>query len=157
MFVCSKLAVFSQLLRLENCQQEPLALALRCNRRRVGREQGTSRTRTRLLRSQRRVGNCRRLDELESFEIHARQVVRHLREGQSARIKLGDGTDIGSIGRLAENVAASYKFRQPVYVLELDLSALLSGPVKAHPVFPFAAVSFGGARSLSPCESQRRA
>ena len=56
--------------------------------------------------------------------------VRHLREGQSARIKLADGMDIGSIGRLSENVAASHKFRQPVYVLELDLSALLSGPVK---------------------------
>ena len=55
---------------------------------------------------------------------------RHLREGQSARIKLADGTDVGSIGRLSENVAASYKFRQPVYVLELDLSELLSGPVK---------------------------
>jgi len=57
--------------------------------------------------------------------------IRHLREGQTARIKLADGTDIGSIGRLTEHVAASYKFRQPVYVLELDLSALLSGPVKA--------------------------
>ena len=56
--------------------------------------------------------------------------VRHLREGQTARIKLADGTDVGSIGRLAENVAASYKFRQAVYVLELDLSALLSGPTK---------------------------
>ena len=56
--------------------------------------------------------------------------VRHLREGQSARIKRGDGEDIGSIGRLAENIAASYKFRQPVYAMELDLSALLSGPVK---------------------------
>jgi phenylalanyl-tRNA synthetase beta chain len=56
--------------------------------------------------------------------------VRHLREGQSARIKRADGMEIGSIGRLAENVAASYKFRQPVYVLELDLSTLLKGPVK---------------------------
>lgn len=55
---------------------------------------------------------------------------RHLREGQTARIKLADGTEIGSMGRLAEHIAASYKFRQPVYVLELDLSALLSGPVK---------------------------
>ena len=57
--------------------------------------------------------------------------VRHLRPGQTARIQLADGTDIGSMGRLAEYVAASYKFRQPVYVLELDLSALLSGPAKA--------------------------
>ena len=56
--------------------------------------------------------------------------IRHLREGQSARINLADGTEVGSIGRLAESVAASYKFRQPVYVVELDLSALLSGPVK---------------------------
>jgi len=57
--------------------------------------------------------------------------VRHLRPGQTAIIKLADGTGVGSMGRLAENVAASYKFRQPVYVLELDLSALLSGPAKA--------------------------
>jgi phenylalanyl-tRNA synthetase beta chain len=56
--------------------------------------------------------------------------VRHLREGQTARIKLADRTDIGALGRLAENVASSYKFRQAVYVLELDLSALLSGPSK---------------------------
>lgn len=55
---------------------------------------------------------------------------RHLRVGQSAQIKSGDGTSIGTIGRLAESVAAAYKFRQPVYVLELDLSALLSGPAK---------------------------
>ncbi|HET9714447.1 MAG TPA: phenylalanine--tRNA ligase subunit beta [Pyrinomonadaceae bacterium] len=55
---------------------------------------------------------------------------RHLRDGQTARIKLADGADIGSMGRLAENIAASYKFRQPVYVLDLDLSALLSGPTK---------------------------
>ncbi|HEX7332527.1 MAG TPA: phenylalanine--tRNA ligase subunit beta [Pyrinomonadaceae bacterium] len=56
--------------------------------------------------------------------------VRHLREGQSAVIKSGDGTSIGTIGRLAENVATGYKFRQPVYVLELDFGALLNGPVK---------------------------
>ena len=56
--------------------------------------------------------------------------VHHLRAGQSALIKSGDGTAIGTIGRLAENVATSYKFRQPVYVLELDLGALLDGPVK---------------------------
>ena len=52
---------------------------------------------------------------------------RHLRAGQSARIKLSDGTDIGSIGRLAESAAADYKFRSPVYVMELDLETLLSG------------------------------
>lgn len=56
--------------------------------------------------------------------------VQHLRVGQTARIKLSDGTDIGTIGRLAEHVAAAYKFRQPVYVLELDLTALVDGPEK---------------------------
>ncbi len=60
----------------------------------------------------------------------AQTSARHLRVGQSAQIKLSDGTAIGTIGRLAESVATSYKFRQPVYVLELDLSALLSGPAK---------------------------
>lgn len=55
---------------------------------------------------------------------------RHLRVGQSALISSSDGKQLGTIGRLAENVAASYKFRQPVYVMELDLTALLSGPAK---------------------------
>jgi phenylalanyl-tRNA synthetase beta chain len=57
--------------------------------------------------------------------------VRHLRAGQSATIKSGDDTAIGTIGRLAENLASSYKFRQPVYLLELDLQKLLSGPAKS--------------------------
>jgi phenylalanyl-tRNA synthetase beta chain len=60
----------------------------------------------------------------------AQASAQHLRVGQSAQIKSGDGTSIGTIGRLNESIAASYKFRQPVYVLELDLSALLSGPAK---------------------------
>ncbi len=55
---------------------------------------------------------------------------RHLRVGQSALIKSGNGTAIGTIGRLAESVATSYKFRQPLYILELDLGALLDGPEK---------------------------
>ncbi len=50
---------------------------------------------------------------------------KHLREGQSAVIRLADGTTIGTIGRLADAIAANYKFRQPVYVAELDLSALI--------------------------------
>jgi phenylalanyl-tRNA synthetase beta chain len=54
----------------------------------------------------------------------------HLRAGQSARIKLNDGTDIGTIGRLAESVAVNYKFRHPVYLLEVDLEALVNGPAR---------------------------
>src|SRR5687767_9232090 len=53
---------------------------------------------------------------------------KHLRPGQAASIKRADGVEIGTIGRLAESVAAAYKFRQPVYVMELDLGSLLSGP-----------------------------
>jgi phenylalanyl-tRNA synthetase beta chain len=56
---------------------------------------------------------------------------RHLRPGQAALIKLSDGTAIGTIGRLAESVAAGYKFRNPVYVMELDLETLLNGPARA--------------------------
>ena len=55
----------------------------------------------------------------------SRATVKHLREGQAARITLADGTAIGSAGRLAESIASSYKFRQPVYLAELDLTALL--------------------------------
>jgi phenylalanyl-tRNA synthetase beta chain len=54
----------------------------------------------------------------------------HLRVGQSARIKLSDGSEVGTIGRLAESVAANYKFRNAVYVLELDLEKLLTAPAK---------------------------
>ncbi len=55
--------------------------------------------------------------------------VKHLREGQAAKIMLADGTaigaTIGTIGRLSETIAAAYKFRQPVYLAELDLTAML--------------------------------
>ena len=62
---------------------------------------------------------------------------KHLQEGQAARIMLEDGTTIGSIGRLAESVANAYKFRQPVYVAELDLTSLLGSeekPVQYRPL-----------------------
>ena len=51
---------------------------------------------------------------------------KHLRTGQAAKIVLPDGTAIGSIGRLAEAIVTAYKFRQPVYIAELDLSALFA-------------------------------
>ncbi len=67
----------------------------------------------------------------------AKASIKHLREGQSANISLPDGTAIGSIGRLAESLADAYKFRQPVYVAELDLTSLLSAnekPVQYKPL-----------------------
>ncbi|MEJ7712500.1 MAG: hypothetical protein WKF84_22280 [Pyrinomonadaceae bacterium] len=62
--------------------------------------------------------------------------LRHLRDGQSASIWMG-GTQIGAIGRLGDNLAAVYKFRQPIYVCEVDLSALEAisiAPVRYHPL-----------------------
>jgi phenylalanyl-tRNA synthetase beta chain len=56
----------------------------------------------------------------------ASQQVKHLRPGQSAAILLRDGHSIGSLGRLSDAVSSAHKFRQPVYVLELDLSSLLA-------------------------------
>lgn len=50
--------------------------------------------------------------------------VKHLRPGQSAAIS-ADGARVGTIGRLADLIAAEYKFRQPVFVAELDLTSLL--------------------------------
>jgi len=50
---------------------------------------------------------------------------KHLREGQAAQIML-DGHPVGALGRLADEVAAAYKFKQPVYVAEVDFAALLA-------------------------------
>jgi len=55
------------------------------------------------------------------FEIAG---IKHLRPGQSAAVSIR-GTRVGSIGRLAEPLSSAYKFRQPVYLSEVDLSTLL--------------------------------
>jgi phenylalanyl-tRNA synthetase beta chain len=71
--------------------------------------------------------------------VYSKAEVKHLRPGQAARVSLHDGGNaIGSAGRLAEQISASYKFRQPVYVVELDLSSLLSGPEKTVHYKPLA-------------------
>lgn len=57
--------------------------------------------------------------------------VAHLRKGQAGAILLKDGKTIGTIGRLAEHIAGTYKFRQPVFILELDLSELLQSVEKS--------------------------
>jgi len=68
--------------------------------------------------------------------------VRHMREGQSARVTL-KGAPVGSLGRLSEEVAALYKFRQPVYVAEVNLTALLTSgeePARYTPLPRFPSV-----------------
>jgi phenylalanyl-tRNA synthetase beta chain len=67
------------------------------------------------------AADAMRVGELE-FEA---KDVRHLRAGQSARVGLG-GEDVGTLGRLSEGLAAPHKFRQPVYVAEVNLTALLA-------------------------------
>jgi phenylalanyl-tRNA synthetase beta chain len=52
-------------------------------------------------------------------------VVRHLRQGQAARIQV-DGRDVGSVGRLNDDLATTYKFRQSIFVAEIDLQTVLS-------------------------------
>lgn len=61
--------------------------------------------------------------------------VRHMREGQSARVTLR-GEAVGTLGRLSEEVAAPYKFRQPVYVAEVSLTALLASVEEASRYTP---------------------
>lgn len=61
---------------------------------------------------------------LAPLEFEAAEI-KHLRAGQSAAISVG-GVRVGSIGRLSEAAAGQYKFRQPVFVAEVDLTALLN-------------------------------
>jgi phenylalanyl-tRNA synthetase beta chain len=50
--------------------------------------------------------------------------VKHLRKGQSAVLKV-EGKGFGYMGRLSDELAEIYKFRQPVFVAEIDLQGLL--------------------------------
>jgi len=62
--------------------------------------------------------------------VYAKGEVKHLRPGQAATVSTANRKVIGSAGRLAESVASAYKFKQPIFLAELDLSALLLGPEK---------------------------
>lgn len=66
----------------------------------------------------------------------------HLRSGQAATITL-DGEIIGSIGTINQDIETYYKFKQPIYVAEIDLQAVLSAsgsPVVYSPLPKFPAV-----------------
>ncbi|MFY9622719.1 MAG: phenylalanine--tRNA ligase subunit beta [Pyrinomonadaceae bacterium] len=68
--------------------------------------------------------------------------IKHLRPGQSAAISVS-GHRVGSIGRLSEAAAGQYKFRQPVFVAEVDLTALLDStelPVLYSPLPRFPSI-----------------
>lgn len=52
----------------------------------------------------------------------------HLRTGQAAAISIG-GQKVGHVGCLTDDIAGSYKFKQPVYLAEVNLQAALHTPV----------------------------
>jgi phenylalanyl-tRNA synthetase beta chain len=49
--------------------------------------------------------------------------IKHLRQGQAAEI-LANNRPIGTIGRISDEISAGYKFKQPVYVAEIDLQTI---------------------------------
>ena len=51
--------------------------------------------------------------------------VKHLRKGQSATISV-DGKKIGYLGRLSDEISSGYKFKQPVFIAEIDLQGVLA-------------------------------
>ena len=67
---------------------------------------------------------------------------KHLRPGQAAAVYI-DGGCIGTVGRLNEQISAEYKFRQPVYLAEIDLDAVFSRntqPVLYRPLHKFPSI-----------------
>jgi len=69
--------------------------------------------------------------------------VKHLRRGQTAVVSF-DGTKVGYLGRLSDDIAAGYKFKQPVFVAEIDLQAILdivSEPIAYRPLSKYPAVT----------------
>ncbi len=87
--------------------------------------------------------------------------VKHLRKGQSAEI-FSCGKSVGTIGRLNDEIVAEYKFRQPVFVAEVDLQTLLESKEQTIvyqplPVYPSIVrdVSLLVKRNLSFAEIQK--
>ena len=66
---------------------------------------------------------------LPSLEYKAKEI-KHLRKGQAAEIYL-NGKTVGTIGRINDEIASGYKFRQPVFVAEIDLQSLLAEKEKS--------------------------
>lgn len=69
--------------------------------------------------------------------------VKHLSEGQAAQILIG-GHAVGYAGRLVESISAEYKFKQPVYVAEVDFGELLraaESPARYAPLARYPSVT----------------
>ncbi|MBK8302505.1 MAG: hypothetical protein IPK98_03475 [Chloracidobacterium sp.] len=69
--------------------------------------------------------------------------VKHLRKGQTAAVSV-DGSRVGFIRRLSDDIAAGYKFKHPVYVAEVDLQAILdiaTIPIAYRPLSKYPAIT----------------
>ena len=89
--------------------------------------------------------------------------VADLRAGQAGEV-VKDGRVVGTFGRLNEEIAANYKFKQPVYVAELDLQTILAEPSEPAVYTPLSRfpsvirdISFLVPRSLTFAEVRRTA
>jgi phenylalanyl-tRNA synthetase beta chain len=72
----------------------------------------------------------------ETLRFTAAETIPHLHPGRAAVISLGQ-QEIGRIGQLHPRIAAGYKFKQPVFVAELDFGKLLDADrleVRYHPL-----------------------
>lgn len=92
---------------------------------------------------------------------YAPKVVKHLQSGQSAEILLA-GKSIGTLGKLSSEISTNYKFKQPVYVAEVDLQTLLENAelpdfYQPLPIYPpiIRDVSLLTKRSLSFADIRR--
>jgi phenylalanyl-tRNA synthetase beta chain len=66
--------------------------------------------------------------------------IKHLRSGQAAEILLGEHV-VGTVGRLSDDLAQNFKFRQPVFLAEVDLQTILEAAeptvlYRPLPVYP---------------------
>lgn len=71
------------------------------------------------------------------------QNILHLRPGQSAAISV-NGELVGSVGRLNEELSARFKFKQPLFIAEIDIQKVLALPsakVAYHPLPKFPGIS----------------
>lgn len=63
--------------------------------------------------------------------------ISHLRPGQSAALRLA-GQTVGYLGRLSDEIASGYKFKQSVYLAELNLQLVLDAPSRPATYRPLA-------------------
>ncbi|MDQ3633589.1 MAG: phenylalanine--tRNA ligase subunit beta [Acidobacteriota bacterium] len=77
--------------------------------------------------------------KLPNLEYKSKDI-KHLQSGQSAEV-IFNGKSVGNIGKLSGKIASNYKFKQPIYIAEIDLQTLLENAelpafYKPLPIYP---------------------